>query len=755
MRSLLSGLLWGTMAWAAPLDRLSLGDVAAEQAHGFQGELTEVATPGRRLLPPATSHWLGGKFSVEVAVDPTKQNYVTVQFDGAEASEGRVLMLVDGKQVGYRHLGDIPVLRGEVEAPPCPGKPLFITTPLPLASTQGHRSVRLEFRATGTIWGYGRNFEEYQKPMTHPSAAMLALLIHLEPDFIPEISTPVVKPSAASPQADAQVMADIRQHIIGHTQRLIGKGGADSPHGQIALLLLARATKVAWSPAYHNPKAIDRIVRSLDDYATKFAANPDIEHADADTYNPGWFGFGMAAEALRLVAADLTPARLDEPLAGTTRRAAWTNIFLASREWHRHHRRLYTNQTMIKDLNIYRCNRALRALGSPEAWPESQALRYLHEAAGILPWSGDDTEQGSAWSQGKHYYQLTHQGLTRELGFVGYYGEVLDWVSQMVEATTDEKGKPDPVLVAQAVKIARARLPFRYPAVDAEGHYALRAETVVGWRDDNHLPGDITYVQRNTWDGAPFQLAVLTRDPELLALARRQLQDGQLYPVLRQKLKEGGLRAEHGLLTIPDEVALVEALAVSAGRFPMEGPATFVFADPEDGVVAIRDGEVILYASLYWRARPAVNRLARVHLVSPRSEQVATVYETVQFEPSGMTYQRKDWTNWGFANGGFRYPDGVHSAHAGEVLPIAKIPEGITFKAGDENPAAGKCDLYALSFGGYFIAMNTTANRELEVAVPEGFDFSCDLAGGAAPKLEASRRVKLAPGQTLVLRRNR
>ena len=131
------------------------------------------------------------------------------------------------------------------------------------------------------------------------------------------------------------------------------------------------------------------------------------------------------------------------------------------------------------------------------------------------------------------------------------------------------------------------------------------------------------------------------------------------------------------------------------------------------------------------------------------------MYETVQFEPSGMTYQRKDWTNWGFANGGFRYPDGVHSAHAGEVLPIAKIPEGITFKAGDENPAAGKCDLYALSFGGYFIAMNTTANRELEVAVPEGFDFSYDLAGGVAPKLEASRRVKLAPGQTLVLRRNR
>ena len=32
------------------------------------------------------------------------------------------------------------------------------------------------------------------------------------------------------------------------------------------------------------------------------------------------------------------------------------------------------------------------------------------------------------WNVGTNYWQLTAKGLTKELGYVGYYGEVLDWV---------------------------------------------------------------------------------------------------------------------------------------------------------------------------------------------------------------------------------------------------------------------------------------------------------------------------------------
>ena len=54
----------------------------------------------------------------------------------------------------------------------------------------------------------------------------------------------VVVPLPALEFADEAVVADIRKHVVGHTQRLIGKGGADSPHGQVAALLLARATRL-------------------------------------------------------------------------------------------------------------------------------------------------------------------------------------------------------------------------------------------------------------------------------------------------------------------------------------------------------------------------------------------------------------------------------------------------------------------------------------------------------------------------------
>jgi len=40
----------------------------------------------------------------------------------------------------------------------------------------------------------------------------------------------------------------------------------------------------------------------------------------------------------------------------------------------------------------------------------------------------------------------------------------------------------------------------------------------------------------------------------------------------------------------------------------------------------------------------------------------AVVYEDIEFEPSGQEYTRPDWVNFGFANGGMKYPGDLHSA---------------------------------------------------------------------------------------------
>jgi hypothetical protein len=66
------------------------------------------------------------------------------------------------------------------------------------------------------------------------------------------------------------------------------------------------------------------------------------------------------------------------------------------------------------------------------------------------------------------------------------------------------------------------------------------------------------------------------------------------------------------------------------------GQPDFVFTDEEDGVVALKNGEEILYASLYWRAGNAINFLARVHDAQPSFDRIAVVGEATEFEPSGQ-----------------------------------------------------------------------------------------------------------------------
>ena len=65
--------------------------------------------------------------------------------------------------------------------------------------------------------------------------------------------------------------------------------------------------------------------------------------------------------------------------------------------------------------------------------------------------------------------------------------------------------------------------------------------------------------------------------------------------------------------------------------------------------------------------------------------------------------------NYDFANGGLRYPGDLQSAHAGEKLPIAKIPADVPFQPGQENLYAGRALFYTLRYGDYLIGMNASA----------------------------------------------
>lgn len=757
LKSSIAFLLLAVAAGAATptplLDVLTPGDAASEERHQLADAQSEVIKgaldqPARRLLPGGAQPWEGGSLRFTMKVDPKQTNYLTARFSGDEINENFLILLCEGKQVGYRHLGDIDVLALPDDEPRYPGRFYYATTPLPTALTAGKTEVKLEIRSNGPISGYARNFEQYQKPMQHASRAIYRLATHTDGSFVP----PADEVQGAAPretvrtQPGEEVLAQTRKRV---NATLDGCLKSRRPLNQMQAQLLAKAYFVKWTVAYQNPKVVEQVAASADDRYRAWKKDPAAVWRDGATWNPDWFGLGPVADAVRLLADPLKPV-LDAKLEGEiTRRAAWTEMFVASRDWLGTHRRSYTNQTIFVDTNLYRSHRALVAMSAPQAWPEEKALRYLHEALGLAPWLGADTNQGSEKPWGANYFQVTEKGLSRELGYVGGYGEILGQMVDAYEATCAPGQEGDPKIKAQIAKLQRARLYFRYPMTDKEGHRAMRLETGIGWRD-THFPGSVTYGQRTGLDETGIYAAALTLDPPALGACQQMFADNQFFESIRGLMADRRLRADFGLLTVPDDYEKIRAQPPVKDRLPMswDQPDT-VFADEENGVLAIKHRGEILYVSLYWRARQGVNRLARVHYLTPRYQQVAVVQTDVQFEPSGQVWKRPNWINFGFGNGGHRYPGKLDSAHAGEELPLAKFPADVPQQPNRENPYAGRADFYQLRYGPYLIGMNTSKAKAFDLTPPAGRPEVRDLVSGKMLKLNAPVRVEAR--QTVVL----
>ncbi|MBT0773491.1 hypothetical protein KIH74_31380 [Kineosporia sp. J2-2] len=464
-------------------------------------------------------------------------------------------------------------------------------------------------------------------------------------------------------------------------------------------------------------------------------------------------------------AADPVPAA-DLPV----RRVAYAQMLLASREYWRQHQRHYTNQVLICAIGVYQANRGLRLLGSDQAWPETRALRWLYEAVGLEPLRGPETEDGTAtWPLGHDYHVVTPKGLTRELGYVGTYGEVSDWLVALYESVTvGPDGTQDAVLREQILRIIRTRALFRLPGVDEEGNHVMRLESVIGWRNE-HYPGDAVYAQRTAWDGHPLEAVGVFGDPRLAGYAQQMVADGQFAPQIDLLLANTGNRVGlNAFHLISRDLPGFGRLAPSNDRLPMGWDRPDVlFTDETAGVVALKRGREVLYVSLYWRARQAVNNWARVHLVTPQSERSGTIDVTTRFGTArGDTFTVQDWVTTDYAvndgagactsTGGGRTPPGddIEQAWAGTVLRRRAVPGdmdpalGCGSVTGIESIDVGRAPYYELDYAGYLIAMNTTTDQTFTFD-PGRSGRGVDLATGHSVQLSA--RHRLGPGTSVVL----
>ena len=746
---------------SAVVDAIAFGDGASEQAHRFSGTRSEIISgglgkPARNLQPLKEGAWEGGRLAFTLQIDPLKQNYATVRLWGSDATDDQLVLFCEGKQIGYRHLGDIDILDiGGGEAA-FPGRFIYNTTPLPLEMTRGKTNLNFEIRSYGPTWGYTGQFEQFQKPLAGPTRGIYGLYTHTDGCFVPpagERAGAAPPPPPVRREPGAEVLDKLKARVTGQVNSLLK---STRPLNEMEIQFLARAYFVKWTPAFQNPKVVAQVLNGLDALFGDFRKNTDLAHNDPATPNPEWFEFGPAGEAIFLLAEPLRPfldRTIDDGGKIISRSAAWSEMLLAARDWHRKHRRLYTNQTMIIDMNVYLSNRGLEVVDPANAFSEAEARRYLYEAVGLESWRDSDPGAGSqTWGIGTNYWQLTAKGLTKELGFVGYYGEVLDWVTSIYNATRPAPGQPgDEKIKTQLEKIAGARAVFRYPGTDADGFRAMRIEAVVGWRDTDHYPGDVTYGERPTWDASSLYEAAATLDPEAIGYSQQMFDDNQFFASVEHQMEQNNsLRVTAGLLGVPDQYELIKSQPPSAARLPMRpGRPDFVFSDEEDGVVAIKNGDEMLYASLYWRARYAVNFLARVHFTTPTMDRIAVVKEDVEFQPGGQFYTRPDWTTFGFGDGGPRYPQQLHSAEAGEKLPIARVPAGVKFSPGDESVYAGKGEFYTLRCGDYLVGMNTTTDRTFSLSLPADMVPSRELV--SSKDIPPGVPVKVGPRSTVVV----
>jgi hypothetical protein len=735
------------------LDTLVMGVASSEKDHRLVDGRSEVVEgglkePGRRLLPLSPAAYTGGQVAFTMAVDPVKPNYFTAKFWGSDAGEdrGRLILFCQGKQIGYRHLGDVDLLNIPNDDLPYNDRFYYITTPLPLSMTKGKTSISIEIRSIGRIWGYGTTWDKYQKKLERPTVAVYRVYTHTDGFFAPPASEPQGSLPAVLPVRSGpgkEVLDTVKSHVA---QMIDSDLKSPKPLAQDHIKLLALGYTLPWTPAYRNPRTLQRVTESVDALLT----HPKSGFAST---NDDWVGWGSAAFAVATLAEPLGKS-LDQEL-GTykngqhfTRRQGWSGLFQYSRDSRRAARRQYTNQAMILDMNVYLANRAIELIDPASALPEAQCLHYLYQAVGLEPWLGSDTPNGPAKPMGDRYFLTTQKGLTKELGYVGYYGEVLDWATSLYLATAIGRPEGDAKIKAQVEKLAKARSYFRYPAVDDEGYRAMRIEAVVGWRDA-HYPGEVAYAQRDSWDGSPSYEAADVGDPASISYVQQMLADGQYFQDIQSRLKNKDLRSTIGLVDIPSQYAIVAGLPAVGRMLPMTwSNPDFAWADEEDGVVAVKHGREILYVSLYWRARYGINHLARVHFLTPDFDRISTVHEEAQFLASGRSAKREDWVDSAFARSRFSYGD-IHQAQAGEEMPIAIPYKGYPVKPGQEDPAYGRAEFYLCRYGRYLIAMNSSEDKTFTVPVPAGVISAPDLIGGKTLSLTAP--LKLAPKTTVIL----
>jgi len=759
------------------LDTVVFGNSASETSHSFVGPVTLLVT-NNSVSPaqtarrgstnnPATVN--GGSLTFKLAVDPNWRNYFTVKLWGSDdvgtvtgqdndmgrlhlyiAASNFVAGLNTNYQVGYRHEGDYICLNASAYKPPLPGRFFYSTTILPLWMTQGRTNLTLTIQPCGRIYDLGSGVEptgNYQFLMKTNSRGIYQAYTHTDPVLNPVGEAQGSAPSTTTrPSPTVSTLSPGGSYYNGISNYLSGRLTANITNFTVNdFFQLGKAYSISNFPVtFTNPALATKIIVGVDYYASNYYANPSVVN--------GWGGnYGPIAWAIHLLSPQLQSS-LDATNnfgagGNVSRRKAWGDMLLASREYGRFNRNDLSNQGLISGSYIYMANRALLDLTNSSAFAETNAQRYLLEAIGLAPWLGDDLAGGgSDYLHGTNYLQVTPKGLTREWGYVGVsYGEMQAYAADFYSWTTN------PIFLAQCVKMTKARANFRRPSVDISGTSNYRCMEGVGllaWRSasesDSEFSDEICYGDRTGW-AFGLRCAAVTLDTNLVGYAKQMLADNEYFNSLTVTGTIGNQGDSRDALDVFNDYNIVSAAPDSGVRLPMtDGQPDFAWADEENGIIAVKHGNERLWLETYYQAKTGtgVNGVGRFYYSTNNFDRYGMLEVTPQINFSGSFYVRPNIVDKPEVNF-YVPPDAPIQAYQGERLPIAANDPLAT----DDGPFRGKALFWATRYGNFLIGINRSQNKTYQLQTPSDFVSATNLINGQ----NMTGPIYVAPQSTVVL----
>lgn len=733
----------GNPAYAQHLDEIVFGNEVSEMQHGlttYAPSKTEITTEGllnqtsRFFLPNTNNPFqgaytgiYGGEINLVLKVDGKCQNYFTVKFSGSDGNDERIIMEVEGKEVGNRYHSNEDYFLGELNKVG-PGSFCFRTMPIPRALTDGKEYVKVRLRSTGRFYGYGTpsQYATYQRAMTGNTIGLYKMFVHTDPGFaIPESELGGKTPSYVTSESNtATNLITLKESAISSANSyftsLLNGGDfikTDPNNYYHPVEALAQAYFIPEiSKIYQKQSVIDKLLKFLDNMVIN-------NYNNEQTARTSWGGaFGRQGYAMSLIFDKINQSFLNEVIdlgggTGKTRREQWCETFKSSFDFGASSRKTITNQEMECAASVYGAALALYKLDAATyATYPAIGLRMVQEACGLREFTGNVTNLNSTMpklgnpatsSKGAGYFWMTEKGTSHEPGWVGpdCYGNLAGKMMEMYKMTVHHLGENGEVeILRMAVNHMKTQALFTYPFVGSDGKKDILGEGYICYRNQA-VPGESFYTS--------FSVAGISKDEALLGYLKQAIKDGRFQSPSSSEFKH------------TSNLYIFETLvALNASNSTTQMPTTpeesdFCFADEENGVVSIKKGEEQLMLNFYFREE-VDNRLVRGHHITANFQRFFEVKTDKTDARYVTSYRTRDgWVNGSSSSYGTP-PDNPISAYEGQIEYYNSY-DGVNYN-GDRLLK----DYYFLKYGKFLIAMNTLSDTSKIIEFPN------DLVGTSA-----------------------